>query len=125
MGTATDAAPWIAAAGGVAIATAAGFWQQRQAKAAAAPSAQSALNDGFMSLIVDLRNEVHRLSVELGTVRESLLTALTEVEACEEARRETERRMATLESQLAQAGLLDRRKSNEGPPRGGRDRRSP
>ena len=122
---AAEVAPWVAAGGGVVVATAAGFWQQRQAKTAAAPSAQSALNDGFSSLIGDLRDEVQRLASELAVVRRNLATALMEVEACEDSRRATEARMSALETQLAQAGLLVRRKNSNGPPSGSRERRNP
>ena len=121
----SDVAPWVAAGGGVVVAGLAGWWQNRQARAAAAPDAQGALNDGFTHLIGDLRDEVRRLADELASVRRKLSAALLDVEVCEEARLATERRLAAMESQLAQAGLMDRRKSNEGPPPGSRDRRSP
>jgi len=120
-----DVAPWVAAAGGVVVAGLAGFWQSRQAKTAAAPSAQGALNDGFGRLIDDLRAEVQRLSNELKVVRLSLAAAVAEVEVCEEARKATEHRLEAMEAQMVAAGLMDRRKSNSGPPSGSRDRRSP
>lgn len=120
----SNAAPWIAAGGGVLVAAVAGWWQARQAKVAGEPTAQSALNDGFTQLIHDLRAEVERMHQQVETMRLELVRALADVAACEKHRKATEHKVAELEARLGAAGLLDRRKSDRGRPDGGPDRRS-
>ena len=67
-----DIAPWIAAAGGVTAAALAGFWQQRQAKATAAPDAQDVLNEGFGQVVLLLRHEVARLTSDVASLHHEL-----------------------------------------------------
>lgn len=88
-----DVAPWVAAGGGVIVAGLAGFWQSRQAKTAAAPGAQGALNDGFTALIDDLRTELARLTVEVTANRAA-------VRACEEKHEQAEREIAALRAEI-------------------------
>lgn len=100
---ASDAAPWIAAAGGVAVAIVAGVWQTRQARVAATPYAQSALNDGYKILVDGLQVELQHLRSEVSTLR-------TQIDDCERRHDEAQERIAHLES------VVERRRVDIGPP---------
>ena len=92
MGT-SDVAPWVAASGGVIVAGLAGFWQSRQARTAAAPNAQGALNEGFTQLIADLRAEVQRLDAAVARNR-------AELDDCNAKHESAEREIAVLRAEV-------------------------
>jgi chromosome segregation ATPase len=78
-------------------------WQTRQARIAASPPAQAALNDGYKILFGEMRAELEHLRVEVSTLR-------AQVDDCERRHDEAQERIAHLES------VVERRRVDVGPP---------
>ena len=101
---------------GVVGAAVTGWLLVRREREVQRPVAERTAVDGFDTLVGRLEHDIARLTAELAAARADLARVVAEVEACEQARRATEARVAALEGQLARAGLLDRRSRDDGPP---------
>lgn len=109
---ANEAAPYAAAVGGVAAAFVVAWNQRRQAREAAKPGAQEALNEGYGALVADMRAELNVWKAEVVSLRAEVHECEVRHEQCERKHDEALVRIAHLEQ------LVERRKIDRGPGEG-------
>jgi len=98
---------WIAAITGLCVAVVSAVWGTKQARIAAQPSAQSALNDGYAGLLDDMRAELARLHDEIAASRAAEARCVEEMRAAQADMRAAQLELSALRLRVA---LLEKNK---------------